>query len=211
VDVLMATEAARTKRAGYWIIGGVFGAIGIVALFIALPSVPLVPVAATGTPKRAQAPVAAKDVPTPASATAAAAAPGEPARETPPEMKPDDAEGKEKMAEAGDAIGSSQVLGGSRRAVDELLGGTWTVRPSVKKVAGMETVFYDGDVNIIVQFRANRAVSVNVIAPSTPTPRSIGPEQYRSLLRMIGQAPKDADMRKDATGILEFTVGEKVD
>jgi hypothetical protein len=100
-------------------------------------------------------------------------------------------------------------MGGSRGTVDALLGGAWEVRPSGKKVPGEETVFYSSsDLEMIVHFRQDRAVGVNVIVPSGPNGKPIDGGRYRDLVRLLGAAPKDADVRKEGAGILEFKVGE---
>jgi hypothetical protein len=49
---------------------------------------------------------------------------------------------------------------------------------------------------------------VNVIVPSGPNGKPIDGGRYRDLVRLLGAAPKDADVRKEGAGILEFKVGE---
>jgi hypothetical protein len=103
---------------------------------------------------------------------------------------------------------SARVILGSRKdQVDTILTG-WTVRHSNRSAAVAPLFYYGKDVEMIVKFRADRAISVAVIDRPGVGASPISPGRYAELTNLIGGVPLVRDIIRDATGIREFSVGD---
>lgn len=102
---------------------------------------------------------------------------------------------------------SPVILGSSKDQVDTLLSG-WTVRRSNRSIPTAPIFYYGKDVEIIIKFRADRAVGAAVIDRPGVGASPISLSRYTELTNLIGGVPLSRDLARDSTGIREFSVGD---
>lgn len=100
------------------------------------------------------------------------------------------------------------IIGSAQEEVEQLLVG-WRVRKSNRSTASRQVVYYIKDVEVIVSYQGGKAVGVAVIdkpgAGISPIPQS----RFDELVALIsGEQPKSRDVRRDGSGIREFSVGD---
>lgn len=98
------------------------------------------------------------------------------------------------------------VMGSSKAEVDALLK-DWSIRKSNRATASRPIYYYTKDVSVIVYFRDDKAGGVAVIDRPGAGVSSISQDRYEELVKLIGQAPRPSDIKRDSAGIHEFYIG----
>lgn len=102
---------------------------------------------------------------------------------------------------------SKTIIGSTTGEVGGLLNG-WTTRKSNRWTAVRPIVYFIKDVEIIVSYRAGKAVGVAVIDKPGSGISPISPGRFTELVALIGGQPKSGDISRDESGIREFSVGD---
>jgi hypothetical protein len=110
------------------------------------------------------------------------------------------------ISQAAEAEKPKSIMGSSKTDVDALLK-DWAVRKSNRATSSRPIYYYTKDVSVIVYFRNDKADGVSVIDRPGAGVTSISQTRYDDLVKLIGQKPKPSDVKRDASGIHEFYVG----
>jgi hypothetical protein len=100
------------------------------------------------------------------------------------------------------------IMGSSKADVDAVLK-DWSSRKSNRATASRPIYYYTKDVEVIVTFSGGKAAGVAVIDRPGAGVSPIRESRFEELLKLIGGGrPKPGDLKKDGTGIREFSVGD---
>jgi len=73
---------------------------------------------------------------------------------------------------------------------------------------GRSIYYYTKDVSVIVYYKDEKAVGVAAIDRPGAGVTSISQARYDELVKLIGRTPKGSDIKRDSSGIHEFSVGD---
>ena len=99
------------------------------------------------------------------------------------------------------------IIGSTKPEVDAILEG-WSSRRSNRSTPSRPIFYYTKDVSLIVSFLRDKAVGVAAIDRPGSGVTRISQDQFEQLVDLIGQTPKPAEVKRDSTGIHEFSVGD---
>lgn len=100
------------------------------------------------------------------------------------------------------------IIGSTKAEVDTLMAG-WSSRRSNRATESRPIYYYTKDVEAIVTFSGGKAVGVAVIDRPGVGVSPIPDRRYKELLVLIGGGePKASDLKRDSSGVREFSVGD---
>jgi len=99
------------------------------------------------------------------------------------------------------------IMGSTKAQVDTLLK-DWSSRKSNRSTPSRPIYYYTKDVSVIVHFRDDKAVGAAVIDRPGAGVTSIFQARFDELVKLIGQKPKADDIKRDSSGIHEFSFGD---